>query len=420
MLPKRYHPSTSTTTDPILSNYTRFLSYTQVGDDGTPFLEHTSTATFTPLPQLQYRGLPFAFTVPRDNEDGEDTGACSLAWYARKVLNEHLEQMTPEILRAVPWEIGRWIWEDAVKTNSNNLHLWSTFHLTYPLALTSPLLLPTATLSLPPYTPLHHLLPLLPTFPGVHYLDLRDHPSLDTNTLLTLPTQLPTLHTLRFNTPLLTDSILRSWACSGKLKQLRELEVRWANIVTERVLEYVSWMPGLVRVDLTGCELGEGWGVRAREWGWGWEVGGKGVREFEEVVGEMYGDGGGGGTCDNVIPGATSAAGDIFGDGSETEQRLPILHITPLRPHRKTPPTTPLSQTRIFSRTLSQARTTAQQKRSELARAERAAMLAARETKRAEMEGVGKKVLVREKRRVDVGGLLEEFASAGKGKRGRR
>lgn len=102
------------------SSFSAFLSSSRVAPDGNIYAEATASAVRPRWATHSATALSFSDVVARTEDrdpTGRPLGVGSLAWYARKLINERLRDVSPEVLRRVPWDpFGKVLWLDAVST----------------------------------------------------------------------------------------------------------------------------------------------------------------------------------------------------------------------------------------------------------------------------------------------------------------
>ncbi|KAF8250135.1 hypothetical protein K440DRAFT_173195 [Wilcoxina mikolae CBS 423.85] len=120
------------THDPVTKSYHHFLTGSKTGEDGLTYKEsvfpsHPSSIWTT----IEKRPAPWDLVVSDDRP--HPTGAHSLMYLVRKVINNNLETISLEALRLTPYHpFGSWIWTDTVATRKDTLHLWTLFASAYP------------------------------------------------------------------------------------------------------------------------------------------------------------------------------------------------------------------------------------------------------------------------------------------------
>lgn len=102
------------------SSFSAFLSSSRVAPDGNIYAEATASAVRPRWATHSATALFFGDVVARTEDrdpTGRPLGAGSLGWYARKLVNERLLDISPAVLRRVPWDpFGKQLWLDAVAT----------------------------------------------------------------------------------------------------------------------------------------------------------------------------------------------------------------------------------------------------------------------------------------------------------------
>lgn len=112
----RRHPLRSHEQDSVTKTYSRFLTGAKTGEDGLTYKESTFSARPSSIwTTIEKRPAPWDLVVTDDRADG--TGAHSLMYLVRKVINQSLDTLSLDALHLTPYDPwGFWIWTDALAT----------------------------------------------------------------------------------------------------------------------------------------------------------------------------------------------------------------------------------------------------------------------------------------------------------------
>lgn len=101
--------------DPVMARYNVFLSAAKSGEDGLCFKEHTFRSQRSGVFAPKEKPVTWSVAVADDRVDG--TGAHSLKYLVRKVINDNIQELGQDALKETPWvPFGHWIYDDAVAT----------------------------------------------------------------------------------------------------------------------------------------------------------------------------------------------------------------------------------------------------------------------------------------------------------------
>lgn len=103
--------------DSVLAEYNNFLNNSKLDENGNPFSETLVRVSQLPDWTLtKYRQLVVSATEGGNPLRHKVDGPPSLWDVTRRFLNNNLKNLTVEALEAVPWELMKYIWADALTT----------------------------------------------------------------------------------------------------------------------------------------------------------------------------------------------------------------------------------------------------------------------------------------------------------------
>lgn len=239
--------------DAVSQSYHNFLSGAKVDADGSVYRE---TIVRMPSASTAPKPKPWETTLA-----GRRTslGAPSLLLCVRKMLTELLCDLSVEALQALPWRLGRMIWEDAEATRRGSFEVWAMFREAYKDEPEADILT-LRRYALSESSPLIPAIPRIssPNFAFLVMLDLRaaTHLSRDDFTDITHIPNLCSIHIT--DTQEIDDMVVRAWSRSAvhtrKLSRLWYISIHNCSTVTPRSLEYILNITSVRIVDFRGCE----------------------------------------------------------------------------------------------------------------------------------------------------------------------
>ncbi|KAA8897069.1 hypothetical protein FN846DRAFT_964258 [Sphaerosporella brunnea] len=269
------HRINSTPTDSVTRSYHHFLQGSKTGEDGLTYKERTFRAQ--PCTLLNHK-LPSSWDLAIPDPRPAGTGAHTLLHLARRTINTHVAEISPEALRLTPWTpFGAWIWADAVATRCDAFPVWAAFVQAYPAEAAAGVMGGRA-YSLPSTERLAAVVGSV-NAPGAQWLvKLRlSAPSTSAAEELVVLSELRNLRAMYISssggTGGVDDALIRAWSRAvvhdaRVFLQLQLLSLRGFPCVTEKSLTYLSHFPAsLKRLDLSGCH----WSVQ-NVGGAGWEL----------------------------------------------------------------------------------------------------------------------------------------------------